>query len=293
MFPANFNYIRPKSLADAVRFLSDHPEDAKILAGGQSLIPMLKLRLAMLDYLVDIGRLAELKRIEESGDSLRIGSLVRHADIESSALIARACPLLAETAGEIGDVQVRNRGTIGGSLAHGDPAADFAAAILALDARISVTGPGGQRTIAAQDFFTDLMTTALQPNEILTSIEVPKLAPHTGSAYVKMHQQASGFAIVGVASVVSLDAAGKVSHARIGVTGVTSVPYRASRAEEALLGKTPDANAIAEASARAALGPRADDALADIHASAHYRREMAKVYAHRSMEKAVERTGTK
>ena len=289
MFPANFNYVRPKSLAEAVRFLSDHPEDAKILAGGQSLIPMLKLRLAMLDYLVDIGRLAELKRIEESGDSLRIGSLVRHADIESSALVARACPLLAETAGEIGDVQVRNRGTIGGSLAHGDPAADFPAAILALEARLSVTGPGGQRTIAAQDFFTDLMTTALQPNEILTSIEVLKLADRSGWAYAKLHQQASGFAIVGVASIVSLDGSGKVAHARIGVTGVTPVPYRSIRAEEALMGKTPNANAIAEASAEAAQSPRGDDALADIHASAHYRREMAKVFVQRSIEKAIAR----
>jgi aerobic carbon-monoxide dehydrogenase medium subunit len=293
MFPANFNYVRPKSLAEAVRFLNDHPEDAKVLAGGQSLIPMLKLRLAMLEYLVDIGRLAELKRIEEAGDSLRIGGLVRHTDIESSALIARTCPLLAETAGEIGDVQVRNRGTIGGSLAHGDPAADFPAAILALEARLSITGPNGQRTIAAQDFFTDLMTTALQPNEILTSIEVSKLAPHTGSAYAKMHQQASGFAIVGVASIVALDGAGKVSYVRIGVTGVTPVPYRALRAEEMLLGKTPDANAIAEASAHVAQNPRADDALADIHASAHYRREMANVYAQRSLKKAVERASAK
>ena len=293
MFPANFKYVRPKTLAEAVRFLNDHPEESKILAGGQSLIPMLKLRLAMLEYLVDIGRLAELKRIEESGDSLRIGSLVRHADIESSALIARACPLLAETASEIGDVQVRNRGTIGGSLAHGDPAADFTAAILALEAKLSVTGPGGQRTIAARDFFTDLMTTALQPNEILTSIEVPKLPPRTGFAYVKMHQQASGFAIVGVASIVTLDGAGKVSQARIGVTGVTPVPYRAVRAEESLLGKTPDASTIAEASAHAAENPRADDALADIHASANYRREMAKVYAQRSLEKAVERARAK
>src|SRR5258706_16110799 len=242
MFPANFNYVRPKSLAEAVRFLNDHPEDAKVLAGGQSLIPMLKLRLAMLEHLVDIGRLAELKRIEESGDTLRIGSLVRHADIESSALIARACPLLAVTAAEIGDVQVRNRGTIGGSLAHGDPAADFPAAILALEANLSVIGPSGLRTIAAQDFFTDLMTTALQANEILTSIEVPKLASRTGSSYAKMHQQASGFAIVGVASIVALDGAGKVSRVRIGVTGVTPVPYRALNAEEALLGKSPNAN---------------------------------------------------
>ena len=151
----------------------------------------------------------------------------------------------------------------------------------------------GQRTIAAHDFFTDLMTTALQPNEILTSIEVSKLAPHTGSAYAKMHQQASGFAIVGVASIVSLDGAGKVSRVRIGVTGVTSVSYRALRAEETLLGKSPDANAIAEASAHAAESPRGDDALADIHASANYRREMAKVYAQRSLEKAVERAGAK
>ncbi len=290
MFPASFDYVRPSSIAEAVRFLNEHPDDAKVLAGGQSLIPMLKLRLASFQYLVDIGRLTELQRVEEHDGALQIGSLVRHATIETSELIEQGCPLLAETAAEIGDVQVRNRGTIGGSLSHGDPAADLTAAALAAEAQMIVTGPGGERTIAAQDFFTDLMTTALGPNEILTLIRVPKFGLRTGSAYVKMHQQASGFAITGVASVVRLDPLGRVESVRAGVTGVGSIPYRARKVEEALQGKMPDAHAIEEASRHAADGV---DPLSDIHASAEYRREMAVLFTSRSLEKALARAGKK
>lgn len=286
MFPSTFNYVRPGTLREAVQFLNEHKDDAKILAGGQSLIPMLKLRLAAPEYLVDIGRLPELKTIVEDNGVLNIGSLIRHADLEASDLITRFCPLLAETAAEIGDVQVRNRGTFGGSLAHADPSADFPAAVLALDARLLATGPDGHRTMLAEKFFTDIMTTALRPNEILTSIEVPKLAPRTGCAYVKMHQQASGFAIVGVASLMTLDAKGKVEEIRIGITGVGPFAYRARRVEEGLRGKAPGAKEIADASQLAAQGV---EPLSDIHASSAYRREMAAVYTRRSLEKAAQR----
>jgi len=290
MFPANFDYFSAASLPEAVRFLNEHQEDAKVLAGGQSLIPILKLRLAAPQFVVDIGRLAELRKIQESDGSVEVGSLVRHADIERSELLARACPLLPETAAEIGDVQVRNRGTFGGSLAHSDPSGDFPAAVLALEARLTATSVEGQRTIAAEDFFTDLMTTALRPNEILTSIQIPKSGPRTGSAYVKLHQQASGFAIVGVASLITLDASGKVVDARVAITGVGSVPYRARSVEEKLRGKAPGEREIAEASLLAAEGM---DPLSDLHASAEYRRELTAVYTRRSLERSAERAHEK
>ena len=286
MFPASFDYVCPTSLPEAVRFLNQHPEDAKILAGGQSLIPILKMRLAFPQFLLDIGRLPELRKIQERKDSIEIGSMVRHVEIERSELLANACPLLPETAAEVGDLQVRNRGTLGGSLAHADPFADFPCAALALDARLSATSEQGRRTIAVKDFFVDLMTTALRPNEILTSIQVPKQGPWSGSAYIKMHQQASGFAITGVASIVTLDTNGKVETVRVAITGVGSVAYRARSVEKKLRGKIPGAHEIAEAAAHATDGI---EPLSDMHASASYRKELAAVYTRRSLEKAVQR----
>ena len=286
MFPANFDYACPASIAEAARFLKEHPEDAKILAGGQSLIPLLKLRLAAPQWVVDISRLAELKAIRETEGQIEIGSLIRHVDIEQSDLLARSCPLLPEVAAEIGDAQVRNRGTIGGSLAHADPAGDFSAAILALDAVMTATSTDGRRTISAQDFFVNLMTTALEPHEILTAIRVRPLAPRTGSAYAKMHHPASGFAVVGVASILTLDSSGKVQDARVAITGVAAVPYRARRAEKRLRGTSASAPEIAAASALAAEGV---EVLADIYASSDYRRELAAVFTRRSLEKASAR----
>ncbi|MCZ6751798.1 MAG: xanthine dehydrogenase family protein subunit M [Acidobacteria bacterium] len=286
MFPANFEYRCPTSIAEALGLLKDHGENAKLLAGGQSLIPILKLRLAEPQLLVDIGRLAELRGIQETDGSIQIGSLVRHVEIERSQLLARVCPLLPETAAEIGDVQVRNRGTLGGSLAHADPAGDFPAAALALEARLTAASIDGQRSIAAQDFFTGLMMTALRPNEILTSIAVPKQGARSGSAYAKLHQQASGFAIVGVASLVRLDAAGKVGDVRVGITGVADRPYRARGVEERLRGSVPGRKEIRAASALAADGV---EPLGDIHASEDYRRDLAAVFTVRSLLKAVER----
>ncbi|MBI4465689.1 MAG: xanthine dehydrogenase family protein subunit M [Acidobacteria bacterium] len=286
MFPPNFDYVCPATLSEAVRLLSEHGEAAKILAGGQSLIPLLKLRLASPKLVVDIGRLRELQEIRESNGNLDIGSLVRHAEIERSELLAQFCPLLPETAAEIGDIQVRNRGTIGGSLAHADPAGDFSAAILALGAILIATSAEGERTIPAQDFFRDLMTTALRPQEILTTIRVPKIRPQTGSAYLKMHQPASGFAIVGVATTITLDPSGKVEEVRVGITGLAPAPFRANRIEAMLLGSAPGAREIREASRLAA---EVAEPLSDIHASADYRRELAAIFTRRSLEKASER----
>ena len=290
MFPANFDYVCPASLAEAAQFLNQHSEDAKILAGGQSLIPLLKLRLAAPQFVVDLGRIQELKTIRETNGGFEIGSLVRHVNIERSPMLARTCPLLPETAAEVGDLQVRNRGTFGGSLAHADPAGDFPAAILALDAELTTTSAIAQRTISAQDFFVGILTSALYPNEILTSIRVPKLGPRTGSAYVKMSQQASGFAIVGVAAILTFDEKGKVTEARVGITGVASVPYRAKKVEAALRGTTASAKEIAAA---AALASKGVDALSDIHASANYRRDLAAVFTRRSLERAAQRGGRK
>ncbi|MGH9784767.1 MAG: FAD binding domain-containing protein [Terriglobia bacterium] len=286
MFPENFEYVAPATVAEAAKFLHQHSDEAKVLAGGQSLIPLLKLRLAAPQFVVDIGRIAELKFMRERDGNIEIGSLVRHADIEQSALLARHCPLLSETAAAIGDVQVRHRGTLGGSLAHADPAGDFPAAILVLGAILTATSVTGQRDIAAEDFFVEMLTSALRPNEILTSIRIPKLGPRTGAAYVKMHQQASGFAIVGVASLLTLDERGMISNAHVGITGVDAVPYRARKVEDRLRGNEPTPRVIAEAAALAAYGI---EPLADIHASADYRRSLAAVFTRRSLEKAAQR----
>jgi len=286
MYSAPFEYVCATSLAEALRLVNERREDTKLLAGGQSLIPLLKLRLAAPGLVLDIGRLAELKGIRETAEGIEIGALVRHAEIENSELLARACPLLPETAAEVGDLQVRNRGTFGGSLAHADPAGDFPAAALALDAKLIATSVAGQRSIAAQDFFVDLMTTALQANEILTAILVPKLGPRTGSAYVKMRQQASGFAIVGVASVLTLDSRGKIEKATVAITGVGPAPYRASAVEGRLRGVKPEDRAIEHAAAAAADGV---DVSGDMHASAEYRRELAAIFTRRSLEAAAAR----
>jgi carbon-monoxide dehydrogenase medium subunit len=289
MYPAPFEYLRPASLAEAARLLNERGEEVKVLAGGQSLIPLMKLRLASPTVILDLGRLAELQGIRETEEGIEIGALVRHVEIQNSELLARECPLLPETASEVGDIPVRNRGTIGGSLAHADPTGDFPAAVLALGATMILTSVAGSRTISAGDFFVDLMTTALEPNEILTRVVIPRSAPSTGSAYVKMRQQASGFAIVGVASVVRFDGAGKIEEARVAVTGVGPVAYHAQAVEKKLRGSVPDEHSIAAAAAAATEGV---DVSEDLHASSEYRRELAAVFTRRSLEKAVARART-
>jgi carbon-monoxide dehydrogenase medium subunit len=279
MYPANFDYKRPATVDEAIALLARHGDDAKLLAGGHSLIPAMKLRLAQPAVIVDIGRIANLSYIRESGGAIAIGAMTTHEEIESSKLLRDRSPLLAETAAHIGDPQVRNKGTIGGSLAHADPAADYPAAILALDAEIELAGPRGTRTVKAGAFFVDLLQTAIGPDEILTEIRVPATAKSV--AYEKTEQKASGFALAGVAVVIGADGV------RVGITGVAATAYRAAAVEQALAGqRTPSAGAIAMAAARAADGV---DALGDIHASPEFRAHLAQVNTRRAIERALAR----
>ena len=264
--------------------LAQFGDDAKLLAGGHSLIPMMKLRLAQPAHLIDIGAVRDLAQIKEEGGRIVIGGLTTHREVETSSVIKGKLAMLAECAALIGDVQVRNRGTIGGSLAHSDPAADYPAAILALEAEIRVEGANGARTIKAEEFFLDLMTTAVGHGEILTQVSIAPLPARTGAAYIKHRQPASGFALVGVAAVVTLDAQGNCARARVAITGLAAKAFRARAVEAALVGKP--AAAIADAASHAADGV---DALGDIHASAEFRSELARVYTRRALERAVSR----
>jgi aerobic carbon-monoxide dehydrogenase medium subunit len=283
VIPASFAYHTPQSVNEALALLGEHGDDAKILAGGHSLLPALKLRLSSVGHLIDIGRIADLDYIKEDQGKLCLGARTSHYQVESSALVQQKCPLLAECASHIGDVQVRNRGTLGGSLAHADPAADYPAAILALE------GTGGERVITAEDFFVDMLTTALQPGEILTEVRLAPVAAKTGSVYLKVPQPASGFAVVGVAALVTLDASGKCAKVRVGVTGATATAFRAKDTEAALTGKTPDEKTLDQAAAQSTKGI---DANGDIFASAEYRTHLVRVYTKRALLKAVARAGT-
>jgi carbon-monoxide dehydrogenase medium subunit len=284
MYPAPFEYHRAASVKDALAMLARFGDDAKLLAGGHSLIPMMKLRLAQPAHLIDIGGIRELAQIREDGGKIVIGGLATHHQVETSPIVGSKLKMLAECAAVIGDVQVRNRGTIGGSLAHSDPAADYPAAVLALEAEMRVEGNGGARTIKAEEFFIDLMTTAVQHGEMLTHVSIAPIAAGAGAAYLKHRQPASGFATVGVAAIVALDAHGQCARVRVGITGLGPKAFRARAVEAALTGKAPAA--IKEAAAHAADGI---DALSDIHAAADFRSELARVYTRRALEQAVAR----
>ena len=286
MIPGAFEYHAAKSVDDALKLLGQYGDDAKLLAGGHSLIPALKLRLQSVGHLIDLGRIGGLDYIKEAGGKIAIGALATHQAIQSSKLLVDKCPLLADCAGHIGDVQVRNRGTIGGSLSHADPAADYPAAILALEAEIDATSSKGKRTIAADGFFVDMLQTSLQAGEIVTEVRVPVIAKGTGSSYMKVLQPASGFAIVGVAALVTLDGSGKISKARVGVTGAAVKAFRAKETENALNGKAADDATIAAAAAKAADGV---DTSGDIFASPEYRAHLTRVYARRALAEAVKR----
>jgi carbon-monoxide dehydrogenase medium subunit len=276
MIPAAFDYIRPSTLGEALAALAGN-EDAKILAGGHSLIPAMKLRLAQPRTVIDISRLSDLNYVREANGRIALGAMLTHHEIESSSFLRDRCPLLPEVAAQIGDVQVRNRGTLGGSLVHADPAADWPAAILALDAEMEIAGPDGRRVVKATDFFVEMMQSAVQPHEILIEVRVPTTARSV--AYVKFAQKASGFAIAGVAAVV--DKPGQT--VRMGITGVAPKAYRASGVEDCLRGVELNPRTIAEAAAKAA-----DDVetLNDIHASAEFRAHLALVHARRALETA-------
>ena len=286
MIPSQFNYESPKTLDEALTLLAANADDAKILAGGHSLIPAMKLRLAQPTMLVDIGRIKDLSYIREQGDRIRIGAMTTHYQLESSTLLQKICPLLPECAGNIGDVQVRNKGTIGGSLAHSDPAGDWPAAIIALGAEMIVIGKDGERAIKAVDFFVDLLTTALGAGEILREVSVPKPAARFGHAYQKVRHPASGFAVVGVAVALQLGAGGACESAAVGITGVASKAYRAGAVEQALQGQQPSDEAIAAAAVHATDGV---DANSDLYASEDYRRHLAQVYTRRAINAASSR----
>lgn len=284
MIAQNFEYSAPSSLKEALGLIADG--SAKVLAGGMSLIPLMKLRLAGPDQVVDIGRIKDLNYIRESGGMLQIGATTTHDQIESSALLRSKCPLLAEAAAHIGDVQVRNMGTIGGSTAHADPAADYPASLQALEARLKLVSAKGERTVSAADFFVDTFTTALEPGEIIAEIIVPVEDSGTGTSYHKVVQPASGFAIVGIATRVK-KAGGKVAMARVGVTGLANKSYRAASVEKALEGTGGAPADIQKASALVAQGV---DANSDLYASPDYRVHLARVYTARALAAALSRT---
>jgi len=284
MIAANFEYHRPTTLNEALSLLSANGEDAKILAGGHSLIPVMKFRLAQPKHLVDISRVRDLRYIREEGNAIVIGAMSTHHDIEASDLLNRKLPILPEAATVIGDVQVRNKGTLGGALAHADPAADWPASVLALEAEMVATGTNGRRTIKAANFFVGMMASALQPNEILTEVRITVPSGNTGMAYEKFAQKASGFAIAGVAAVITTDGKGNCLHARVGVTGISAKAYRAEAVERALEGKRLDERVITEAVNHAADG---QDPLGDIHASGEFRVHLAKVNAKRAIARAA------
>ena len=283
MIPAEFEYFAPASLKEALDLLSTYKDDVKILAGGQSLVPLMKLRLARPRHIIDLNRIAAMNYIRLDGESLRIGALATHAEIEDSALVQKESSLLSQAAATIGDVQVRNQGTIGGSLAHADPTADLPAAMLALEAELKAVGPGGERWIKAEDFFVGFFTSCLESNEILTEINVPvKRAGKT--AYLKAAQRASGFAVVGVAVRLGLEQNGICKDIAIGMTGVGDKAYRARGAEAILRSKKLEEPLLEQAASKVTDGI---DPLEDINGSKEYRSHLARVYTVRAIRAAM------
>jgi carbon-monoxide dehydrogenase medium subunit len=282
MIPLAFDYEVAESVDHAVELLGQHGEEAKLLAGGHSLLPIMKLRLAAPAVLVDLGRVDELKYVREEGDHIAIGAMTRHTDVEHNALLQEHCGLLAYTASLVGDPQVRHRGTIGGSISHGDAASDLPSALLALEGEFKIKGPGGERTVAAGDFFEDYLQTTLAPDEVLTEIRVPKLGG-AGWSYKKFNRRAQDWAVVGVAAVVERSN-GSIGSARIGLTNMGSTPLRATAAENALSGAEPSSIAEATSSADEGTSPSSDVAASD-----EYRRHLARVLSRRAVEEALGR----
>ncbi|MDP6488910.1 MAG: xanthine dehydrogenase family protein subunit M [SAR324 cluster bacterium] len=279
MIPESFDYQRASTVSEAISLLQQHGEDAKIVAGGHSLVPTMKLRLATPGTLIDIGGISELKYINDKGDYLAIGAGATHWMIESSDLIQKKAPGLSQAAAQVGDVQVRNRGTIGGVLAHSDPQADYPGVVLALDATLVVQGSRGERTIAVSDYFTGLWETALGDDELLTEVRIPTDSANANSCYLKFPQPASRYPYVGCA--VAMDSkAGSCADLRVGFSGVGETAFRDSGIEDALRGNTLNESAIASASAKAAEGR---SVLSDVFVSEEYRRAMAQVYVKRAL----------
>jgi carbon-monoxide dehydrogenase medium subunit len=288
MIPSAFDYHAPTSVSEAVALLTRHRDTAKVLSGGQSLLPLLKLRLGQVEHLVDIGRIPGLEYVEEKGGTLRIGGCTRESTLERSALVASRYPILLDTTKVIADPLVRNRATVGGNLAHGDPANDHPATMLALRAQIVAVGPTGERVVPIDGFFVSLFTTALEPDEILTEIRIPVPPPRSGGAYVKLERKVGDFATAAAAAQVTLTASGVVEEAGVALTNVGSTPIRATAAEAHLRGKKPDPAVLAEA---ARLAGQAASPKADRRGSVEYKREMARVMALRALASAIARAG--
>jgi aerobic carbon-monoxide dehydrogenase medium subunit len=280
MIPSSFDYVVPESLDDAIKALADGGEDAKLLAGGHSLLPAMKLRLARPSMLVDVGRLGELSYVRDGGEHLAIGALTRHRDVRDDPLLQHQCPIVAHAAGLIGDPQVRNRGTIGGTIAHGDPASDLPAVILAIDGELVVRGSEGERTIPASAFFTGVFQTAIGPAEMLVEVRVPKTGA-SGWSYLKLNRRAQDWATVAVAAVVERTN-GSIGKAAIGLTNMDATAIRATAAEQAIAGGA----SIEEA---AELVPDGTDPPSDTAASAEFRRHLARVLGRRALEEAASR----
>ena len=283
MIPAPFDYLKPASLAEAVQAYQQAGEDAKILAGGQSLLPILRLRLAYPELVIDLGGIGELTGVTDDGDGIVIGAMTTHADVIGNELVKRHAPLLAQATETVADRQVRHRGTFGGSLAHADPAGDLPAVALALDAELRVQGPGGQRSIAARDFFLDYLTTALEPGEILTSIRIPKLGAGWSTHYEKLNRVAQAWSIVAVAAAVHR-ADGTITEARIGLTNMGPVPLRATASEGLLAGAPATVEAIGRAGEAAAEGTSAPS---DQSGKADYREHLVRVLTRRAVQRAA------
>lgn len=286
MIPPAFDYHVPKGVADAVGLLKRYGSEAKILSGGMSLIPLMKLRLAHPAHLIDINRISGLDNIKEADGFLRIGALAREADLEKSELIRSKYPLLLDTTLVIADPLVRNRATIGGNLAHGDPANDHPATMLAFEAEVVVVGPQGERKIPITSFFTDLFTTALSPDEILTEIRVPVPPPQSGGAYLKLERKVGDFATVGVAVQLTLGKNGICERVGIGLTNVGLTPIKARKAEESLRGKKPDGEAVKRV---AQLASEESKPTADLRGSEAYKRDLVRVLTVRALNRALER----
>jgi len=284
--PAAFDYHSATSVDEAIALLQQYGDDAKLLAGGHSLLPMMKLRLAQPAHLVDLGKISGLSYVREEQGAVAVGAMTTYRTIEQSAVLAKSFPGLVEGIGVIGDPQVRNRGTIGGSIAHSDPAADMPGIVLAFKADILVQGANGVRTIKADDFFTGMFETALQAGEIVTEIRFALPSGRTGSSYMKLENKASHYAVAGCAAVISLSGDGTCSAASIVITGAATSATRASTVEAALVGKKLDEAAVTEAASHAVEGL---ELVADIHGSKAYRGHMTSVMARRAIERALER----
>ncbi len=284
MYPSAFEYYSPTTVQEVIKLLQENPE-GKIIAGGHSLLPMMKLRLASPTSLIDIGKVQGLSGISSSNGDVVIGAATTYDHLMKSDVMKNTLPMAVAAANVVADIQVRNRGTIGGSIAHADPAADFPAVLLALNAKVKAVGPNGERTIGIDDFFVDMFTTSLEPEDVVTEISVPKPQGKTGMAYEKFAHPASGYAIVGVAAVVTLGNDGKVASARVAVTGAGPIATRANGTEQEITGKEPTGDNVKAAAQKASDGMTF---MGDIQAGEEYRAHLTRVFTERAINKAIE-----